>query len=262
MTMAGLARHVALVTGAGRTRGIGAAIANALAAEGCRVLVTDVAAEELQAVAEGLGDRGAAAVVDVTDERSVEDAVAAATARWGRLDIAVAAAGIGDVIEPLTELEAAAWDRVLSVNLRGTFLLFKHAASAMLAARAGGRLLAIGSIGARRGSPGLAAYNASKHGLLGLVRSAAAELGPHAVTVNAVCPNHVTTDMGAAQNARLSSEQGRSVEDYLDAMRGRIPLRRLAQTDDVARTCAFLASPAAGFITGAAIDVNGGELMS
>ena len=107
----------------------------------------------------------------------------------------------------------------------------------------------------------LSAYNASKHGMIGLVRSAASELGPVGVRVNAVCPNHVTTDMGAAQNAILSDRRSQDIDTYLEEMRQRVPLRRLATADDVAAACAFLTSNDASFITGVALDVNGGELM-
>lgn len=256
--------EVAVVLGAGRPRGLGAGIARRLSAEGATVVVSDLeAGTELEEVAAMLSATSTAIAVpcDVREPSTVHEVLDAAVATYGRVDTVVYSVGVGDVIEPLQHLDPAAWDRVLRINLDGAFHLLRAAASAFDRCGTGGSITLLSSIGGRRGSPMLSAYNASKHGMLGLVRSAAAELGPAGVRVNAVCPNHVTTDMGAAQNALLSGRRAQDVEAYLEEMRQRIPLRRLATVEDVAAACAFLSSTDASFITGVALDVNGGELM-
>lgn len=271
---------VALVLGAGRRRGIGAAVAQRLQRDGARVVIADVpGAAEIDDVVLDLGGapRALALSFDVRDEGSVVGLFDEVRAAHGRLDTLVYSVGVGDVITPLTELEAERFDQVIAINLRGAFLAFREAARMFAAtpprgprdpsgadaehASRGGRIVAVASIGGRRGSPMLGAYNASKHGLIGLVRSTAAELAPHGTTVNAVCPNHITTDMGAAQNALLSDLCGLTLEDYRTQMRDRIPIRRFATVEDVAAACAFLTSHDAAFITGAALDINGGEFM-
>jgi NAD(P)-dependent dehydrogenase (short-subunit alcohol dehydrogenase family) len=256
-----LAGKRALVVGGGRRRGIGAAIAARLRAEGAGVVVADLpGSTELSEVARELGEHPGL-TCDVRHEQSVVDLFAAHRDEVGPLDIVVHTVGIGDVIEPLTGLATERFDQVIAVNLRGAFLVIREAAREFERTRTAGRIIALSSIGGRRGSPLLAAYNASKHGLIGLVRSAAAELGPTGTTVNALCPNHITTDMGAAQNELLSELRSLPLDDYLEQMRGRIPLRRLAVTDDVAAAAAFLASDDGAFVTGSALDINGGEFM-
>lgn len=269
---------VALVLGAGRRRGIGAAVAQRLQRDGARVVVADVpSASEMDDVVADLGgaQQALALSFDARDEGSVVGLFDEVRAAHGRLDTLIYSAGVGDVIAPLSELEAERFDMVIAINLRGAFLAFREAARMFAAtpplgprgadaehAPRGGRIVAVASIGGRRGSPMLGAYNASKHGLIGLVRSTAAELALHGTTVNAVCPNHITTDMGAAQNALLSDLGGLPLEDYRTQMRERIPMRRFATVHDVAAACAFLTSDDAAFITGAALDINGGEFMS
>jgi meso-butanediol dehydrogenase/(S,S)-butanediol dehydrogenase/diacetyl reductase len=256
-----LERRRALVVGAGRRRGIGAAIALRMQEEGATVTVADLAsAGELEEVARLVGDRPGLAC-DVRDEHSVTQLFATHRDDIGPLDVVVYSVGVGDVIEPLVDLSTDRFDEVIAVNLRGAFLVFRAAAKEFARTGTAGRIMAVSSIGGRRGSPLLAAYNASKHGLIGLVRSVAAELGPTGTTVNALCPNHITTDMGAAQNTLLSGLRELELDDYREQMRQRIPLRRFATTDDVAATACFLASAEGAFITGAALDINGGELM-
>lgn len=261
MSVARLEGRRALVVGAGRRRGIGASIAARLHEEGATVTVADLSgAAELEEVAGLVGDRPGLSC-DVRDEESVTRLFATHREDIGPLDIVVYSVGIGDVIEPLVDLSTQRFDEVLAVNLRGAFLVFRSAAQEFSHTGTAGRIMAVSSIGGRRGSPLLAAYNASKHGLIGLVRSVAAELGPTGTTVNALCPNHITTDMGAAQNTLLSGLRELDLDDYREQMRLRIPLRRFATTDDVASTAAFLASDDGAFISGAALDINGGELM-
>ena len=163
--------------------------------------------------------------------------------------------------EPLTELDVERWDTVLGVNLRGAFLGTKHAAKQMIAQGNGGRIINVASQAAKSGFPFASAYCSSKHGMVGLTRVSAIELGQHGITVNAVCPNHITTGLGAWQNEYFSAATGRSLEQYMADMRARIPLGRPGLTDDIAKACAWLCSDEAGYVTGEAMNVSGGEEM-
>lgn len=276
--MSGLEGKVAIVTGAGRHRGLGKAIALRLALDGADVVVADLGrasgrqfpaglvaeTEEMEAVVADLretGRRAVAVACDVRDEDQVAALVARTVEMFGRLDIMVNNAGIGYLMSLVTETELSDWDAVLGVNLTGAFLGIKHAARQMIAQGEGGRIVTIASQAAKSGFPFAAAYTASKHGVIGLTRSAAIELGPHGITVNAVCPNHVTTDLGAWQNEFFSKATGRTLDDYLADMRRRIPLGRPGKQEDTANAVAFLCSAEAAYITGEALNVSGGEEM-
>jgi meso-butanediol dehydrogenase/(S,S)-butanediol dehydrogenase/diacetyl reductase len=268
---------VALVTGAGRQGGLGEAICQRLAQAGARIVVTDLGrpegalegrhignSDEMEAVVAGLRAAGAEAMalaMDVRDEGQVEKAVGEAVARFGRLDILVNNAGIGFLISPVVETDADRWRTVLDVNLTGAFLCTKHAARVMIRQGEGGRIVNIASQAAKSGHRHMAAYTASKHGMVGLTRSAAMELGPHGITVNAVCPNHVTTGLGAVQNEYFARLNGQTVEEYLAAMRERIPMRRVGLPADTAGAVAFLCSDEAAYVTGEAMNVSGGVEM-
>ncbi|MCP5467180.1 MAG: SDR family oxidoreductase [Sinobacteraceae bacterium] len=267
---------VAIVTGSGRAQGLGEAMVRRLAAEGCRVVVSDIGAPRgAEIPAEAIGSRsGIEQVVagiratggeaiglacDVLDESSVVSLVEQTVAHYGRLDIMVNNAGIGYLMKPLVEMDQSSWDAVLGVNLRGVFFGIKHAAIRMIAQGQGGRIINIGSQASKSGFPYAAPYVASKHGVVGLTRTAAIELGAHGITVNAICPNHVTTGLGAWQNKYFSAATGRSEEAYLSEMRARIPLGRPGLQDDIAKACAFLASDQADYVTGESMNVSGGE---
>jgi meso-butanediol dehydrogenase/(S,S)-butanediol dehydrogenase/diacetyl reductase len=268
---------VALVTGAGRRGGLGEAICARLAQEGASVVVSDVAGprgalpadrignrSELDAVVATLRDSGARAVaceLDVRDEAQAESAVALAVREFGGLDILVNNAGIGFMMEPLVDMPLERWNTVIGVNLTGAFLCTQHAARQMIQQGRGGRIINIASVAAKSGSLHLAAYSSSKHGMIGLTRSAALELGAHRITVNAICPNHVTTQLGAVQNAYRATQRGQTVEAYLAEMRGRIPLGRVGLAEDTAKACAFLCSDEAQYVTGEAMNVSGGQEM-
>ena len=268
---------VALVTGAGRRGGLGEAICARLAQEGASVVVSDVAGPrgalpadrignrtELDAVVATLRDSGARAVaceLDVRDEAQAESAVALAVREFCGLDILVNNAGIGFMMEPLVDMPLERWNTVIGVNLTGAFLCTQHAARQMIQQGRGGRIINIASVAAKSGSLHLAAYSSSKHGMIGLTRSAALELGAHRITVNAICPNHVTTQLGAVQNAYRATQRGQTVEAYLAEMRGRIPLGRVGLAEDTAKACAFLCSDEAQYVTGEAMNVSGGQEM-
>jgi meso-butanediol dehydrogenase/(S,S)-butanediol dehydrogenase/diacetyl reductase len=273
---ADLQGKVAVVTGAGRRKGLGEAMARRLAAEGCKVVLSDIGAprgkempadaigsrselEQIVAEIRAAGGEATAATCDVLDEAQVKALVGAAVATHGRIDIMVNNAGIGYLMRPIIETDAASWDAVLGVNLRGVFFGIKHAAIQMIAQGGGGRIINIGSQASKSGFPFAAAYVASKHGVVGLTRTAAIELGKHGITVNAICPNHVTTGLGAWQNQYFSAATGRSEQHYLADMRGRIPLGRPGLQEDIAKACVFLASEQAAYMTGEAMNVSGGE---
>jgi meso-butanediol dehydrogenase/(S,S)-butanediol dehydrogenase/diacetyl reductase len=191
-----------------------------------------------------------------------ERLVAAAVEAFGALHILVNNAGIGYLMKPLLDTDEADWDAVLDVNLKGAFLCTKYAARQMIAQGQGGRIINIASQAAKSGFPHMAPYTASKHGMVGLTRSNAVELGHHGITVNAVCPNHVTTGLGAKQNAYFSKLLGfDSVEAYLQNMARKNPMGRPGLPTDTAAACAFLASDEAVYITGEALNVSGGEEM-
>ena len=269
---------VAVVTGAGRHGGIGEAVAKRLVEEGAKVVLTDIGAPkgerfgaehigtaaELQSIVDQIsadGGEAAAAVCDVRDEEQVRGAIQTAVDRFGRIDVMVNNAGVGYIMNSTLNLSQEDWDAVLEVNLRGAFFGIKHAAKQMIAQGGGGRIISIASQAAKRGFPDLAAYVSSKHALVGLTRTAALEFGPHNITVNTVCPNHITTGLGARQNEFRAKSLGITVEALLANRAKQIPLGRVGRTSDIASTCAFLCSSEADYVTGQNLDVSGGQEM-
>lgn len=269
---------VACITGAGRRGGIGAAIARRLASEGCCVVVSDLGSasgpdlpadkigtsDEMNEVVgeiRSAGGKACAMPCNVLKEDEVRKLCAFTAEHYGSLDILVNNAGIGYLMEPLTEMSAERWDTVLGVNLRGPFLASKHAARRMIEQGNGGRIINIASQAAKSGFPYAAAYTSSKHGLIGLTRVSAIELGKHNITVNAVCPNHITTGLGAWQNDYFSAAFNQTLEEYMAGMKARIPMGRPGLTEDIAKACAYLCSEQAAYVTGEALNVSGGEEM-
>lgn len=266
---------VAIITGAGRKAGLGAAMARRLAAEGCKVVISDIGraeGPEMPASAVGLRDEMEAIVAELQQmgaeaaaipcnvlEEEVRTLIAKTVERFGGLDILVNNAGIGYLMKPIVEMTSREWDAVLGVNLRGAFLCTKYAAEQMIRQGRGGAIVNIASQAAKSGFPFASAYCASKHGLVGLTRVAAIELGRYGIRVNAICPNHVTTGLGAWQNEYFSKALGMTLDEYLEAMKKRIPLGRPGLQEDTAKACAFLCSEQAAYITGEALNVSGGE---
>ena len=271
------AGKVAVVTGSGRKKGLGEAIVRRLAAEGADIVLSDIGqardaatsaehvgqSSEMAEIASEIGALGIKVTTKACDVRvpSEVDALAQhAMDSFGRLDIWVNNAGIGYIMKPLLEVSEEDWDAVLDVNLKGCFFGIQAAAKRMIMAGNGGRIVNVASQAAKSGFPHAQAYTSSKHGLVGLVRSAAVELGGHQITVNNVCPNHVTTGLGAWQNEYFSKVVGAaSVEEYLKAMAGRIPLGRPGLPEDTAAAVAFLCSDDAKYITAESMNVSGGE---
>lgn len=255
-----------VVTGSGREKGLGQAILQRFADEGANCVVSDVAIDEAaNGVAEELRSRGAKVATiacDVADQSQCAALIAQARAAFGSVDIMVNNAGIGFMMKPLLDVEPADWDRVIAVNLSGAFYCTQAAARAMIEGGRGGRIINIASQAAKSGFPHLPAYVASKHGMVGLTRASAIELGTHGITVNAVCPNHVTTGLGAEQNAYFSRLLGfDTVEAYMKNMAAKNPMGRPGLATDTAAACAWLASDDAFYITGEALNVSGGEEM-
>lgn len=254
----------ALVTGA--SGGIGGAIATALHGAGATVGLSGTRTAPLEELAASLGERAHVLPCNLSDAEAVNALPKQAIEAMGGLDILVNNAGVGYLFGPFVEQTQEKWDTVLDVNLRGAFFAMKYAIRQMQAQDeqpgwGRGRIVSIGSRGSKSGSALTSSYIASKHGLVGLTRSVAIEMGPSQINVNMVCPNHVTTGLGSWQNEYMAQMRGQSVEEYLEAMRGRIPLGRVGTPEDTANACAFLCSGQARYITGEAMNVSGGEEM-
>ena len=217
----------------------------------------------MESIAADMRTLGVQASTKVCDVRSLEDVrglAKHAVDTHGSLDIWVNNAGIGYIMKPLLEVTEADWRAVIDVNLTGAFFGVKAAAETMVDQGKGGRIINIASQAAKSGFPHAQAYTSSKHGLVGLARSAAVELGEHKITVNNVCPNHVTTGLGAWQNEYFSKVVGAaSVDEYLEAMAARIPMGRPGLPEDTANAVAFLCSEEANYITAESMNVSGGE---
>lgn len=255
-----------VVTGSGRHKGLGQAILQRFADEGANCVLSDLVIDaEAQEVADELRGRGAkvaAIACNVAKADECRALVDEAVAAFGSVDVFVNNAGIGFMMKPLLEVDPADWDQVLAVNLSGAFYCTQAAARAMIASARGGRIINIASQAAKTGFPHLPAYVSSKHGMVGLTRASAVELGAHGITVNAVCPNHVTTSLGAQQNEYFSKLLGfASVEAYLANMKAKNPMGRPGLASDTASACAWLASDDAVYVTGEALNVSGGEEM-
>jgi NAD(P)-dependent dehydrogenase (short-subunit alcohol dehydrogenase family) len=265
--MGAFAGKTIVVTGSGKHKGLGQGILQAFADEGANCVVSDLVidaeAEEVAAELRGRGAQVATIACNVADAAMAQALVAGSVERFGGVDIFVNNAGIGFKMKPLLEVDTASeWDEVLAVNLSGAFYCTQAAARGMVEAGKGGRIINIASQAAKTGFPHLPAYVSSKHGMVGLTRASAVELGKHGITVNAVCPNHVTTGLGAQQNEYFSKLLGfATVEDYLANMAAKNPMGRPGLPSDTAAACLWLASDAAFYVTGEALNVSGGEEM-
>lgn len=246
----GLEGRVAIVTGG--ARGIGKAIGTALAKEGVDIVVADIdlpTAEETARAIEALGVEALALRVDVADRESVQRMVEAVLKRFGRIDILVNNAGICP-LRPFEEISEEEWDRVLDVNLKGAFLC-SQAVVKVLRRNGWGRIINIASVAGKIGGVKVGAhYAASKGGMIALTLCLARQYAPYGITVNAIAPATVATDM-------IKSWPEEDKRELVAS----IPLGRLGQPEDVAAAVVFLASDAASFITGEVLDVNGGFLM-
>ncbi|MCE3288513.1 MAG: hypothetical protein K0R83_525 [Caulobacter sp.] len=244
------AGRVVLVTGAGSPAGIGAATARRFAEQGAAVALADRDLDAAQGSAEAIGGLARAYALDVTDPGQVEAVVAAVDADLGPVDVLVNNAGIGERTGFL-DLSPEAWRQVMDVNLTGVFLCSQAVARRMVASQRAGAIVSVASVAGLTAVPGRAAYIASKHGVVGLTRALAFDLGAHGIRVNAVAPGSVETPLTAGLLARPGARE---------ATAKRHPIGRHGQPDEIARAIVFLASDEAGFITGACLPVDGGFL--
>jgi 3-oxoacyl-[acyl-carrier protein] reductase len=246
----GLAGQVALVTGA--SRGIGRAIAERLARDGAQILVNYVqqqaAAEETCAAIVAHGGKAEPCRFDIANGAAVTKAVQEAVERHGKIDILVNNAGLA-IDNLLLRLKEDEWDRVIDVNLKGVFLCTKAVSRSMLRQRSG-RIINLTSVVAQTGNAGQSAYTAAKAGIMGFTKTMAKELASRSITVNAVAPGFIETDMTGSLPEQVKS-------GYLSL----IPAGRWGTAAEVAEVVAFLASPLAGYITGQVININGGMYM-
>jgi len=250
-----------VVTGGGR--GIGAAVASELARLGASVTIMGRDAATLQRQAAELSARHGGDVhatsCDVADDASVERAFADARAALGDPYVLVNNAGQG-ISAPLVQTTREAWDRLLAVNLTGSFLCMQQVLPRMLAAR-DGRIVNVASTAGVRGYARLAAYSATKHGVVGLTRSAAAEVAKQGVTVNAVCPGYVDTPMLETGVARIVEKTGLTAEEARRRLADMSPQKRLYTAEEVSALVLFLCGEAAAGINGQALSVDGGTVV-
>jgi len=238
--------EIALVTGA--SRGIGKAIAERLKADGATVIGTATTESGAEKISEYLGDNGKGMCLNVTDAASVENVIKQITSDYGDVSILVNNAGITrDNL--LMMMKDDQWNDIIDTNLTSIFRLSKAVLRKMMKARKG-RIINIGSVVGSTGNPGQTNYSAAKAGLLGFTKSLAREIGSRNITVNAVAPGFIDTDM--------TRELG---DDQKAALVGSIPLARLGDPADIANAVAFLASPESSYITGETLHVNGGMYM-
>lgn len=245
--------RVALVTGAGS--GLGRASARRLAAEGASVVLIDVDGDAAEAVAAELPGESLALVADVADETAVDDAVARAVDRFGRIDLHHLNAGIFGSFIPLPELTVEEFERVMAVNVRGQFLGIRAAFRQYSAQRSTGAIVVTASIASLTGAADLLPYHTSKHAVVGLVHGAAVYGGPLGIRVNAVAPGIVPTDLFAAAATTTGGKND------MERRASTTPLRRAGTADEIAGVAAFLLSDDAGYVTGQVVSADGGATI-
>jgi NAD(P)-dependent dehydrogenase (short-subunit alcohol dehydrogenase family) len=254
-------QHVAIITGAGS--GIGQACALRFAQEGANIACLDINDTANGATATQCRESGVEALAlrcNVVDPASIEAAVEATTAKWGRVDVLVAAAGIYSG-SPLVEVSLQQWQRLLDINLTGVFLCNQAVVPIMIAQKSGS-IINLSSMAGKTSWPASAEYSASKSGVIGLTRSVAMELAPYGATANAICPGNTMTDMVRRVASQVAPRDGLTPEEWLHLRANDCPTKRLAEPWEIAGVAAFLASPDSRYLTGQAIEVDGGMVMS
>jgi NAD(P)-dependent dehydrogenase (short-subunit alcohol dehydrogenase family) len=265
-----LAGRVAIVTGAGRERGIGRATALRLAADGASVVVSSQASSSATAGAHAVanailasGGRALAVECDVSDLAQVRAMIDAALLEFGQIDAVVNNAAFATKLggSPLISTEPEVWQRTIDVNLNGVFYVSKCAAAAMITRGKGGAIVNVASVGARVGIANHGAYCASKFAVLGLSQQMALEWAQHGIRVNSVCPGLTDTDMLDAAVTTLAQISHTSLETIQTGVRQAVPLGRYGKPPEQAAAIAFLLSDEASYITGQALNVDGGYRM-
>jgi NAD(P)-dependent dehydrogenase (short-subunit alcohol dehydrogenase family) len=279
--MARLTGKVAIVTGSGGEHGLGRAIARRLAADGADLVLTDIAPggtrvvatksvgpwgglEAVAAEIRAVGRQVMTALLDIRSGSRIDGVIAQALERFGRIDILVnnAAAPPGADRVPVVELSEEAWKAVLEVNLKGSFLCARAVAAVMLRQKIRGRIINIASDRGKIGTANLAAYSASKFGLIGFTQALAMELAPSGITVNAVCPGGLDTERLDYLGRREDGNYDAALRaERVGQLAAKVPIGRFVTVNDVAALVAFLASDGAEQITGQAINVSGGAIM-
>ncbi|MBT4512353.1 MAG: SDR family oxidoreductase [Chloroflexi bacterium] len=251
-----------IVTGGGT--GIGQAISMRLAEAGASVMITDINLEAGNQTVEMIKADGGKAQAIQADASSSSDAKKTAQATidaFGRIDILVNNAGIYPV-SPVMEISEALWDRVLDLNLKGTFLYAQSIAEVMIKTGQGGKIINMASVDGMRPTGLVAHYNASKGGVIMLTKAMALELAPHRILVNAVAPGGIITTGTAQTGVEMQQATGKSLEQMAEDISKRMPLGRMGEPDEVARVVLFLASRCADYMTGEIVVVDGGYLLS
>jgi NAD(P)-dependent dehydrogenase (short-subunit alcohol dehydrogenase family) len=255
--MSDMSGRVALITGA--SSGIGKATAEAFAARGAKVVLAARREDELAKLTseiEAQGGRASFVVTDVAIANDVDQMVAHAMQTFGRLDYAVNNAGIEGKFAGIIDLAEEDWDRVLDVNLKGTFLCLKYEARAMLAGGGGGAIVNVGSVNSFLGFATGSAYVSSKHGQIGLTSCVSAELAPQGIRVNLVCPGFIDTPMHQRGRGLLGDEL------YDKVLIPRVHVRRAGRPEEIAKTIVFLCSDEASYISGSTLTADGGFALT
>ena len=254
-------KQVVVITGA--ANGIGKACAIRFAQEGANVACLDMADEKNEVVAaecRQLGVEALALRCNVTDKDNIQDVVHEILEKWGHIDILVASAGIYTG-SPLAEVSLAEWQRTIDINLTGVFLT-NQAVAPILVEQKSGSIINLSSMAGKTSWAASAEYSASKTGVIGLTRSVAMEMAPHGPTANAVCPGNTLTDMVRGVAEKVGKLDGMTGEEWLQMRAEDCPMNRLAEPWEIAGVVAFLASDDSRYITGQAIEVDGGLIMS
>jgi meso-butanediol dehydrogenase/(S,S)-butanediol dehydrogenase/diacetyl reductase len=257
-----LGGRVALITGAGS--GIGQGVALRFAREGARLALVDIDAAHLEETAVALQPSGAefeSYQGDVALTGDVERCFEQAVQRFGRLDVCVNNAGIGNPPLPLVQMTDEGFDRTLAVNLRGVFLCMRAAARQMIKQGSGGRIISVSSQAGKTGFPMLGPYCATKAGVILLTQTMAKELGAQRITVNCVCPGTIDTPLLRAGLDPILKVTGQTLQEWALKNAPPIPLGRIGYPEDVAKLITFLASDEADYVTGQAINITGGQEM-
>ncbi len=253
--------QVVVITGG--ANGIGQACAHRFAEEGAKIACLDMADDKNEATAAECRKFGVEAMAlhcDVTDAANTADIVKTVMEKWGRIDVLVASAGIYTGT-PLAEVPLKQWQRTIDINLTGTFLSNQAVVPIMIAQKSGS-IINISSMAGKTSWVASAEYSASKSGVIGLTRSVAMELAPFGATANAVCPGNTLTDMVRGVASKVGALDGMSGEDWLKMRANDCPMKRIAEPWEIAGVVAFLASKDSRYLTGQALEVDGGLIMS